>query len=575
MRKGEKRLIRKGLVILAAAVGLGACFVGGKRDKRVDPDEKSSGDEAKTCSDESLGIDVKEQDKIRAYVTSGEPRKGGVLRIHSEVEPAHLQPLLKPDAWTVRMVQGDVFEPLVGRDHLTYQMKGRLAESWEFDEKEQTYTFHLRKDVTWHDGKKFTSKDVIFTLDLLMTPSTRAVSMRSSLEEIDFWKAEGPYKVVIHVSRPNFLFLQNLEGLPILPYHVYSVGDINTHPANREPVGTGPFKFKQWWQGKQIAFERNDAYWGRHAWLDEVIYVIHRDRSVAYQLLKKGDIDLMPRIDATQYFDYDEDAVLKSRFNRMAFQTPDFSFFMLNAGSGVFADVRVRRAMAMLLDLEKIRYSVYRCLARVITGPWPFHHPAYNDKVQAYPFDPGKAKALLDEAGWKDKDGDGVREKKGKPLDFTFIIPTQSKDVQRMATIYQQDLSKAGARMEIALQDWSIYVDMCKNHKFDMAAMMWDMEWENDLYGLFHTKSITGGQNFPAWSSDEADRILEQGRMTLDDEKRNAMFTRLHKLLHDEVPYIFAFSTLEAALVKKSLRGDGLLAGIKWFQKDRIWMDEP
>ena len=103
---------------------------------------------------------------------------------------------------------------------------------------------------------------------------------------------------------------------------------------------------------------------------------------------------------------------------------------------------------------------------------------------------------------------------------------------------------------------------------------MWDMEWENDLDGLFHTKSITGGQNVPAWSSEEADRILEQGRMTLDDGKRNAMFRRLHKLLHDQVPYIFAFSPLEAALVKKGLRGDGLLGGIKWFQKDRIWIDK-
>jgi peptide/nickel transport system substrate-binding protein len=557
---------------MLAAVG--GCFVGGKREKRVDSDETPQEEPQKTCRDESLGIDEKEQEKIRSTILSGTPKQGGVLRIHSEVEPAHLQPLLKPDAWIVRMVQGDVFEPLVGRDHITYEIKGRLAESWEYDEKEQTYTFYLRKNATWHDGKKFTSRDVIFTLDLLMTPSTRAVSMRSSLEEIDFWKADGPHKVVIHVSRPNFLFLQNLEGLPILPYHIYSVGDINTHPANREPVGTGPFKFKQWWQGKQIAFERNDAYWGPKPWLDEVIYVIHRDRSVAYQLLKKGDIDLMPRIDATQYFQYDEDPDLKSRFNRMAFQTPDFSFFMLNTGSGVFSDVRVRRAMAMLLDLEKIRYSVYRCLARIVTGPFPFHHPAYNEEVEGYPFDPRKAKALLDEAGWKDKDGDGIREKKGSPLHFTFIIPTQSKEVQRMATIYQQDLAKAGAKMEIALQDWSIYVDMCKNHKFDMAAMMWDMEWENDLYGLFHTKSITGGQNFPAWSSDEADMILEKGRMTLDDDKRNAMFRRLHKLLHDEVPYIFAFSPLEAALVKKSLRGDGLLAGIKWFQKDRIWIDE-
>ena len=338
-------------------------------------------------------------------------------------------------------------------------------------------------------------------------------------------------------------------------------------------MGSGPFKFKQWQPGKLIAFERNGLYWGPRPWLDEVVYVIHRERNVALQLLKKGEIDLMPRIDATQYFDYNGDKDLKSRFNRIAFQTPDFSFFMFNTRSEFFSDVRVRRAMSYLMDLEKIRSSVYKCLARIVTGPWPFMHPASDPSVPSYPYDPGKAAALLSKAGWKDTDGDGVRERKGKKLHFTFLIPSQSREVQRMATIYQEDLKKAGIRMDISLQDWSIYVELCRNHTFDMAAMMWDMEWDNDLYGLFHSKSISGGQNFPAWSNAEADEIMEKGRGELDDEKRNAMFRRLHRILHDEAPYIFAFSPVEAALVSKKFRGDGLMGGIKWFQKTRIWMD--
>jgi peptide/nickel transport system substrate-binding protein len=569
---GRRSGVRATSLVLALLLFAG-CFVGGKREKRADGDTLSSVKEEKTCREGSMGISEKEQEQFRALVTSGKPRSGGILRIHTEVEPAHLQPLLRPDAWVVRMVQGDVFEALVARDAETHAMKGVLAESWTYDEKAQTYTFELRKGVLWHDGKPFTSKDVVFTFDLLMTPSTMAVSMRSSLEEVDFWKADGPTRVILHVTRPNFLFLQNLEGLPILPQHVYATGDINAHPANRAPVGTGPFKFKQWWEGKQIAFVRNERYWGESPWLDEVDYVIHRDRSVAFQLLKKGDIDLMPRIDANQYFEYDGDEVLRTRYNRVAFDAPDFSFFMFNTGRAIFADVGVRRAMAMLLDLEKIRFSVHRCLARIVTGPWPFDHPAYNHDIQPYPYDPAGAEALLAGAGWKDRDGDGIRDKGGTPMKFTFIIPSQSKDVQRMATIYQEDLKKAGVAMDISLQDWSIYVELCKKHDFDMAAMMWDMEWENDLYGLFHTRSITGGQNFPGWSNAEADTILEKGRMMLDDGQRNALFKRLHKILHDEVPYIFAFSPVEAALVKKNLRGDGLLAGIKWFRKNRIWIE--
>ncbi|MFH1437018.1 MAG: ABC transporter substrate-binding protein [Pseudomonadota bacterium] len=547
------------------------CFVGGKREKRVEADAGAPRGGGDRCKGISSGINEQEQEKLRKYFAAGTPKPGGVLRIHTDTEPPHLQPVLRPDAAIVRMVQGHVFEPLVIRDPVTMQMKGALAARWEFDESEQTYTFYLREGVKWHDGADFSSRDVMFTLDLLMTPSTRAVTMRSSLEEVDFWKADGPDKIILHVKNKNFLFLQNLEGLPILPQHIYGKGDFNTHPNNRDPVGTGPFRFKSWRQGKSITFERNDRYWGQKPWLDEVAYVIHRDRNVAFQLLKKGEIDIMPRLDTTQYFEYGKSEDLRAGFHRIAFQTPDYSFFMFNTKSPVFSDVSVRRAMAMLLDLEKIRYSVHKCLARIVSGPWPFVHPAYNRKVKPYRFDAAAADALLLKAGWKDSDGDGVRDRKGKKLQFTFIIPTVSKDVQRMATIYQEDLKKAGIEMEIALQDWSVYVDMCRNHEFDMAAMMWDMEWENDLLGLFHTKSINGGQNFPAWSNDDADAILTEGRMELDDEKRNAMFRRLQKILHDEVPYIFAFSPVESALISRKLRGTGLLAGIRWFQAENIW----
>jgi len=550
---------------------LTGCYVGGKMEKRMDAGE-SRGDSIIVCGGKVSGIDDTRQKKIESYLASGEPEYGGSIRIHTDVEPPHLQPMLRPDAWIVRMVQGDVFEPLVKRNPVTYQFEGALAEKWEYDSSSGNYTFYLRKGVVWHDGKPFSSRDVIFTFNLLMSPMTDAVTMRNSLEEVDEWRVEGDYKVILHTTRRNFLFLQNLEGLPILPEHIYGTGDFNKHPFNRKPVGTGPFKFSKWIPDSRIEFERNDNYWGKKPFLRKVIYVIHRDKNVAFEMLKRGDIDLLYRVETSRFFQYDVDKELKRNFFRLTFKTPDYSFLMFNVRTPFFSDVRVRRAMAHLLDLEKIRATVFKCLATVVTGPWPPGHPAYDSKIQPYSYDPQKAEALLEEAGWKDEDGDGIREKNSKKFHFTFLIPIQSREIQRILSIYQQDLEKAGIKMDISLQDWSIYIDLCRKHRFEMAAMMWDMEWDNDLTGLFHSKSIEGGQNFPGWSNREADRLLEEGRKELDDEKRNSMFRRLHAILHDEVPYIFAFSPIETAFVRKNFRGPGLIAGVNWFDKIKIWV---
>ena len=158
--------IRKAIIMPLTLVLLAGCFVRGKREKRVEPDADTTTGVGVSCKGDSSEINEKEQEELRRLFVSGLPESGGTLRIHSDTEPPHLQPMVRPDAAIVRMVQGDVFEPLVIRDPATMHMKGALAERWEFDDSDQTYTFYLRQGVTWHDGVDFTAKDVMFTLDL-------------------------------------------------------------------------------------------------------------------------------------------------------------------------------------------------------------------------------------------------------------------------------------------------------------------------------------------------------------------------------------------------------------------------
>jgi peptide/nickel transport system substrate-binding protein len=287
-------------------------------------------------------------------------------------------------------------------------------------------------------------------------------------------------------------------------------------------------------------------------------------------MLKRGDIDMMPRINADQYMEYDNDGALSKRFFRLTYPTADISFLMYNMKNPLFDSPDVRNAMTMLLDRERIRCAVHRCLTRTITGPWPLGHPANDPSVTPLRFDPQKASALLAKAGFVDTDGDGVLDRDGRPFSFTFIVPTQSDAVQRLATIYQEELKTHGIVMDIKLLDWSTYIERCRAHDFDMGVMSFQMEWDNDLTGIFHSKSIEGGQNFISWNEEGVDYILEKARLTTDDDDRNALLRDLHAILHRDQPYTFCFSPLESTLVSRKFRG--VRPSIRWYQERSIFL---
>ena len=564
MRATNRARVLVALVVLVAS----GCPVKGQRKERVERDAGTGKTvETPACDCPASIEDEKARVKVLEELAAGTPRQGGVLRIHTEIDPPSLNPILRPDAWIVRIVGHDVMEALVFRDPATSEFVGELAESWTVSEDGLLWTFRLRQDVDWHTGKPFTSADVVHTLSLVMAPDSTAVSVKASLEEITAFRARGKYEVELELSKPNSLFLQHLEGMPILPKHLYVQGSLNDHPNNRAPVGTGPFKFKSWTTGKEIVLERNDGYWGEKAHLDQIRYVIVKDKNVAFQMLRRGDIDLMPRINADQYVDYDRDEAMKERYFRVTYPVPDFSFLMYNTANPLFASREVRTAMTHLLDRDRIRCAVHKCLARVVSGPWPLGHPANAEDASPLPFDPDRADSLLAEAGWTKKDG--VLHKDGKPFGFTFIIPTQSDAIQRMGTIYQEELKQHGIQMDIKLLDWSTYVDRCRKHDFDMAAMSFQMEWDNDLTGIFHSKSIDGGQNFISWKNDGADYILEKARIEMDYDQRNALLRDLHTILHNEQPYTFCFSPLETSIISRDFRG--LVPSIKWYQERHAW----
>lgn len=567
------------LVTLALFAGCTCGSGRGRRDAgaRI-PSETDAAPPAAECPCEGRYAIRSVGEDVAALATEGTPRDGGAITIWIDSEPAHLQYMLRADAWTTRIVRHDVVECLVRQDAKTYQFEPELAESWDRSEDGKTITFHLRKGVKWHDGRPFTSADVKFTFDRLFDDTVEAGGQRSDFEHVERWEAPDPGTFVLHMRELRFNTMQNLEGLHILAKHVYERGDLDEHPNNRHPIGTGPFRFVHWRAGDEIVIERNRNYWGPRPHLDRVKYKVVRDRTVALEMARRGELDFLWRLLPEQVTDGVDDA-LRREYRFLQYYPGSFAFWIWNAQRPFFADAVNRRAMTMLVNRPQIRCSVERCLSKVIATPFPAVHPAYHDGLRPWPYHPRRAERMLDENGWRDSDRDGVRDKRvgGKKVQFrfTFLATAGSTSLQRVAAIVKEDLHRSGIEMEIQVNDWAVYIDRMFRQEFDAGAFLFYNDPDPDLYGLFHSSQIGPGmQNYGAFRNERMDRLVEQVRRTLDDDRRNGLQREIQELLYQEQPMSFTFTQSLSGLLRKKYRGWYTSLTSQWPERD-LWIAGP
>ncbi len=503
--------------------------------------------------------------------TAGAPR-GGTVVVHVEVEPPHLMPLLRPDAWCERIVVHDVYEALIRRDPFTHELRPELAESWEVSDDGRTLTFRLREGVRWHDGEPFTMEDVLFTFNTIRDPAVLAPAARANFEVVDRYEAVDERTFRMHLSEPSFLILQHIESTIIIPQHIFGQGDINDHPHLRRPVGTGPFRFAAYRPDREVVIERNDDYWGEGAKLDRIVYRFARDRTLAMQMLRRGDLDVMPRLTSAQVEQARDDRELLEDFRLTTRLAPGFSFLVYNTERPQFSDPRVRRALTMLIDRQTILCALESCLGQVVSGPFPVGHPGADPEVETWPFDPEAARELLDRAGWRQSGPGEVRRKDGRPLRFTLLIPAISTSQHRVATLIQQDLSRAGVGIDLYSLDWSAFLERIREHDFDVASLQFSMDWETDYYVLYHSSQREGGMNYGSWESAETDRLLEALRRELDPARRRELEHRLHGILHREQPHTFLLARVVSGLANRAIHN--AIPGIPWYD-ERRWFILP
>ncbi len=478
---------------------------------------------------------------------------GDALVVGTIGDASTLIPMLATDAAS-HEVAGLIFNGLVKYDPYL-NIVGDLAERFEVSEDGKTITFYLRRGVKWHDGVEFTAEDVMFGFSLITDPSTPTAYAGDFLE-VERAEVVDRYTFRVHYKRPFAPALASWGNLVVLPKHLLSGKKITETDFGRRPVGTGPFKFKEWRSQEKIVLEANPDYFEGRPYLNWIVFRVIPDPATMFMELKAGGIDWMG-LTPLQYARQTNSSEFLTRFRKYKYLAFSYTYLGYNLKHPFFKDKRVRQAISYAIDKEEIVKGVLFGLGVPATGPYKPDAWFYNPNVKRYPYDPERAKELLFEAGWRDVDGDGVLEKDGRKFEFTVI--TNQGNLSRLLTaqIIQRRLSQVGIRMHIRTVEWTAFIhEFVDKRRFEAVILGWTTGPEPDLFDIWHSSKIEPpGLNFISYSNPEVDELLEKGRRIFDRERRKKIYFRFQEILAEDQPYTFLYVPMALPCVHKRFRG--------------------
>ncbi|BAQ10320.1 peptide/opine/nickel uptake ABC transporter substrate-binding protein [Bacillus sp. OxB-1] len=404
-----------------------------------------------------------------------------------------------------------------------------LAESWSVSEDQLTYTFQLRKDAVWQDGESVKPEDVVFTLEKILDPSTNT-PIAGEFSEIAKVETTGDHEVRITLHKPYPPLLDKLK-VGIVPKHVLDGENLNETEYNRNPIGNGPFKLKEWKSDGTIILERNTRYYGQTPKLDEVVFKAIPDANTRLVQLKAGEIDLAHLSPAQLKAVKESDS-----FTLHELETADYRAILFNLDLDIFQDPKVRQAISLAVDREALVEGVLLEKGEAAYGPLQKSWVA-NPRTDLTGPDYKQAQELLENAGWK-KNEDGILEKDGKRFEFELVAPAQDPVRVALVNVVSQQLKRIG----ILAEPKPVDQNAVRYDGEEALLIGWGSEYDPDdhTYRLFHSSEIGDGRyNFGKYRNLEVDRLLTAARTATDPEERKELYVRFQKELTQDPPYTF------------------------------------
>ena len=467
-------------------------------------------------------------------------RQGGTVTIAERTDISTLNGLLV-ESWPTRHVTQLIFEGLTTISPIDGTPVPRLADSWEVSEDGRTYTFHLSQEARWHDGVDFTANDVAFSFDVLKDNSLE-VGGRP-----DFERSDVTYRVVdddtfeISVGEPTVTFLWEIPAaISIVPRHLWQdiepslwradPGSTGTNPDR--VIGTGPFKFRQRVEHASVTLVRNDQHYSSIPNIDAFVYQVV-ENSERDDALKSGQVDIVEGIQT----DLLQAELNNNLLDARIFPTMRMNYYAYNTLHPPLDDLRVRQALYVGLNRQEIIDTINLGYGEMAAGMQPPMSMAYAPEsvTDRYDFDQDRARALLEEAGWSDTDGDGLVDKDGKDLRIDIVGNRSAGGIEELLAVIERQWSEIGVGVNPATDPWSVIEAQMRQeiHNFDVFVGFTRLRCHGDQGNLFHSD---GSLNITGWANDEYDSLDEQQRQEFDPTKRREQLIQLSKLAWDELP---------------------------------------
>ncbi len=534
--------------------------------------------------------------------------------IHNLGDPDKLNPLTSTSA-DASYIQQQIYSALLEYDPATLELVPHAAVSrptiTEINEGEyaggMSLTFEIRPEAQWDNGTPITADDVIFTVKAVKNPKVNAAAQRPYFEYINDIQidAANPKKFVVYSKQRYFLAESSIGGITIMPEYVYdpdkvmrkfSIPQLND-PKNQDAlsvnpdikrfadffngskfereaeglIGSGPYTFKEWKLSEYIILERKKDWWGDKikdaplvkAYPPKIIYKIVGDPGTAVVQMRNEELDVQVSIKPESFVELKED----KDFNRIyELTTPDqFAYLYLgfNMKDPKFSDKRVRRAFAHLVNRDDIIESLYQSLAIRTNGPINPKKPYYAKDLAPIEFDPEKAKALLEEAGWKDTDGNGIIDKMvdGKKIEMKVVYKfNQGNPIRKnIGLLLQEEAKRVGIEVQVVAREWTVYLEDTKRRDFEIMSLAWVQgPGLDDLKQIWHTSSDSpDGSNRVGFGNEASDKIIDEIRVTLDEKRRNELYLEIQKIIYDEQPYVFLCVPSERISIHRRFEANG------------------
>lgn len=497
------------------------------------------------------------------------PRDGGTLVVRVMNEPACLNHLADScrDGWVSRMTNRLVTQTLIAPSATDATLRPELASEWLENEDHTVSTFTLRSGQRFSDGSPLTSADVIATLDAVMDAKRPTGAIRGEFSALGSWKALDATHVQLIWSKPSPFALRALSRLPIL-----STQELAGDWTQVKPIGTGPFVVEKWDRGQSLTLLRRP---GGAAFLERIVFRFVKDHTAAFAMFERGEFDLMTSITpaAWRSLESPQSGWARRDWNRIKSLDNSYSYIAWNAARPFFADVRVRRALAHLYDTKLITKIVDLDLELPTTCPYFREGGSCDPSVKPLPFSPETARALLADAGFQDTDDDGVLERDGVPLRFSFLLPSTQVRLGKLVPMLQEQFKPVGIDVQIEKVETSSLSARVAKRDFDVVSRLWtEFDREQDLYPMFHSSQIDGGSNWVGYSNPEVDSLIEQVRVEFDVTKRHQLEQALHAKLYRDQPYLFM--TTRQSLDASRRRVHGLQPSVLWYDLRAVWVSD-